>query len=122
MSRLASMLAAAALLAGLPARADVAPPPKTAPSAKPDGKQIFAARCAGCHGADGRAESAYGKQHSIPDFTSKAWSAKQSEKDQIATVTDGELEADMPAFSGQLSAAEIKAVVGYVRGLPAAKK
>jgi cbb3-type cytochrome c oxidase subunit III len=89
---------------------------------KVDGKSLFSAKCAVCHGADGRAQSDYGKQHAIPDFTSKAWSAQHSEKELIATVTDGELEADMPAFGGQLSADQIKAVVGYVRQLPASSK
>jgi cbb3-type cytochrome c oxidase subunit III len=107
-----------ALVASL-AWADAAPAkPKPARS----GQAIFAATCAKCHGADGRAQSDFGKQHSIPDFTSKEWMAKHPEADLLATVTDGQLEAEMPAFRGELSADEIKAVVAYVQKLPAAGK
>ena len=119
-----TLIAMAALCFGALAQADTVKMAPAAKTADPDGKALFASKCSACHGDNGRALSDYGKQHSIPDFTTADFGAKHTQKDLIATVTDGELEADMPAFGSQLSADQIKAVVAYVQKLapkPAAK-
>ncbi len=113
-----AILAALLLAPGL-ARADgAAPDGGKVPGPRPKGgKALYAALCACCHDADGRGVTAYGKQHGCPDFTSAEWMSKHPEADLIASVTDGQLEAEMPAFRGQLSADEIKAVVSYIQKL-----
>lgn len=70
------------------------------------GEQVYATRCAGCHGAtggggagvklSGRVEEAY------PDID-----------DQIAVIVNGR--SSMPAFGGSLSPEDIEAVAEYTR-------
>lgn len=64
------------------------------------GKQVFAQNCAGCHKADG--SGGYGPD--IRGITDAALVQQQ--------VTNGG--AKMPAFKGQLSSAQIKAVAQFV--------
>lgn len=70
----------------------------TAPEA--DGEEVFAANCSSCHGETG--QGGFG-----PDLTGMQDVSLVKE-----TVTNGR--GQMPAFGGQLSAAEIAAVAGYV--------
>jgi len=67
------------------------------------GKTIFAANCAGCHGADGTGGVG-------PDLTTLPAAADQAAV--VKQVTNGG--AVMPAFSGQLSDQEIQDVAAYV--------
>jgi len=77
-----------------------------------DGAQIYATSCARCHGGDGRAQTAKGKQTGATNFTSAKW--KPSEARAIRAITNGK--GKMPAFKDTLSADEIKAVWAYIRG------
>lgn len=65
-----------------------------------DGAAVFASNCAGCHGADGSGGS--GPSIQSEDNLDKVTA-------QVTNGGDG-----MPAFQGQLSAAEIKSVAEYV--------
>lgn len=74
-----------------------------------DGAQVFANRCASCHGSD--AGGGLGPQLNggravarFPDIT-----------DQIAVITNGR--GGMPGFGDRLSAEEIEAVAEYTRSL-----
>jgi alcohol dehydrogenase (cytochrome c) len=73
---------------------------------KPDGAAIFATNCATCHAADGSG----GQGPAIGDG---AANEALSEADMVEVVTNGK--AAMPAWEAKLSAAEIAAVVDYVR-------
>ncbi len=77
-------------------------------------KDIYQDKCAGCHGADGAAATARGKKLKIK--STKELTAKVSEEQMIKSVTDGK-GADMPAYSKELNAAQIKDVTGYFRSL-----
>jgi mono/diheme cytochrome c family protein len=70
------------------------------------GAEIFAARCSGCHGADGGGGAG-------PRLAGKVADDFPDVEDQIAFVTKGK--GGMPAFGGSLSAADIRAVVEYTR-------
>ncbi len=77
-----------------------------------NGRNIYASRCAACHGADGAggigpAFVAKGRNPAVAD--------RLSEADHIKVVTDGR--NAMPAFKSQLSDQEIKDVVAYERSL-----
>ena len=73
------------------------------------GAQIYAASCAGCHGADGGGGT--GPQlaggAAVKRFPAVA--------EQITFVTDGS--GAMPSFGGRLTPAEIRDVVEYTRTL-----
>jgi mono/diheme cytochrome c family protein len=72
--------------------------------------QIYAASCARCHGADGRAKTAKGKRVGATDFTSGDWNTDEARG--IRIITNGK--SEMPAFKGKLTPNEIKAVFNYV--------
>jgi cytochrome c oxidase cbb3-type subunit 3 len=73
--------------------------------------EIYAASCAKCHGSDGRANTAKGRKLEATDFTGD-WN--RDEARGIRIITNGK--GDMPSFKNKLTAAQIRAVFGYVRG------
>lgn len=84
-----------------------------------DGKAIFAGNCAACHGSAGQ-----GTPGLAPALKGDTF-VKGKLEDVIKTVTDGragdqkkykDLPMAMPAWGKSLSAADIKAVVEYIRG------
>ncbi len=78
-------------------------------SAGGPGAEIFAARCAGCHGRDGG--GGIGPQLS----DGKVVDAYPDAADEATVVTDGQ--GRMPAFGGRLTPQEIDQVVAYTRTL-----
>lgn len=84
-----------------------------------DGAGIFRKNCVSCHGKDGK-----GTPGLAPALKGDAFVTGKPE-DVIDTVTNGrsgdqkhfkDLPIAMPAWGKQLSAADIKAVVDYIRG------
>lgn len=67
-----------------------------------------------CHAADGSGSTAAGKAMKAVPFTSPVL-VKETDAELIASTTNGK--GKMPAFSGKLTAAQIKDVVGYIRTL-----
>jgi len=75
-------------------------------------KDLFASKCAICHGADGSAQTTMGKNLKIRDFHS-AEVQKQSDTDLKTVITKGK--GKMPAFDGKLTGGQIDQLVGYIR-------
>jgi mono/diheme cytochrome c family protein len=103
MKNLGAMTLAAALLAGIclfssPAKADVAA-----------GEATFKAKCAGCHGADGKGKAAM----KTGDLAS-ADVQKKSDADLSGVITNGK--APMPAYK-TLTPEQVKDLVSYIRSL-----
>lgn len=74
----------------------------------------YNAKCAGCHGADGKGNTAPAKALGAHDFGSDEVT-KMSDTDLITAVTAGKNK--MPAYGKSLKATEIKDLVAYVREL-----
>jgi cytochrome c6 len=74
----------------------------------------YKAKCAGCHGADGKGATAAGKAMGAHDFASDEVT-KTNDADLIAIVTAGKNK--MPAYGKSLKDTEIKDLVAYVREL-----
>jgi cytochrome c6 len=74
------------------------------------GADTFKAKCAMCHGADGKGKMAGTKDLSSADVQ------KQSDADLTKTITDGK-PPKMPAYKDKLSADQVKEVVTYIRSL-----
>jgi cytochrome c6 len=74
----------------------------------------FKAKCAGCHGVDGKANTAPAKSLGAHDFGSDEVT-KMSDTDLITIVTAGKNK--MPAYGKSLKDPEIKDLVAYVRQL-----
>jgi mono/diheme cytochrome c family protein len=79
-------------------------------SAKGEAGANYAQYCARCHGGDGRAQTAKGKQTGATDLTK----SRIGDAAGVRIIANGkEL---MPGYKGNLSADEMKALMGYVRG------
>jgi mono/diheme cytochrome c family protein len=74
----------------------------------------YKAKCAGCHGADGKGNTAPGKALGVHDFSS-AGVTKMSDTDLMTIVSSGKNK--MPAYGESLKDTEIKDMVAYVREL-----
>jgi mono/diheme cytochrome c family protein len=84
------------------------------------GLQTWMARCKGCHGVDGKAQTRIGASEKIPDFTSAKWQASFADPDIKQVVLDGSpSNAKMKPFGDKLTAEEVDAVVRYIRSLKA---
>ncbi len=84
-------------------------------SAADTGPDIFAAKCAMCHGKDGSANTAMGKSLKLKDLGS-ADVQKMSDKELTDTIEKGK-PPKMPAYGGKLSSTQISDLVKYVRSL-----
>ncbi len=77
-------------------------------------QKLYLNNCARCHGADGKSQTALGKQTDATDLTD-SFVKKMSRKRVTNVITNG---ADgMPAFGKKLSKTEISSLVNYIRGL-----
>jgi cytochrome c6 len=82
--------------------------------AQGDAAGLFKAKCAACHGADGKGDTSMGKAMKLRDLGS----------DDVQKQTDAELtditangKGKMPAYKGKLTDDQIKQLVGYIRSL-----
>jgi cytochrome c6 len=89
-------------LAGAPANAQGA------------GEKLYKAKCAMCHGADGKGDTAAGKSTKARDFCSEEVS-KETDEDWSAIILKGKNK--MPAYDKKITDAELKDVVAYIRSL-----
>lgn len=75
--------------------------------------------CAKCHGADGAGQTKVGKKLNVKDYTKAADQAKFTDEEIIKATRDGVMDKAgkerMKAYKGELSDAEIKEFVGYIR-------
>jgi len=87
--------------AGLPARAQ-------------DGAALYKTKCAACHGADGKGETAIGKSNKVRELGS-AEVQKQSDAELTTLVEAGK--GKMPAYGKSLKPEQVKQLVEYIRSL-----
>ena len=83
------------------------------PIPPPDAAAIFKAKCAKCHGEDGKGLEKY-KKVGQKDFTDADFQKKHTDAQLSASITNGKGDF-MPAWKGRLTPIEIKAIVAYVR-------
>jgi len=79
-----------------------------------DGADIFKAKCAMCHGADGKGATAMGKSLKLRDLSSEDVQ-KQSDTDLTGIITNGK--DKMPKYDGKLTKDQINSVVKFIRTL-----
>jgi cytochrome c6 len=78
------------------------------------GADTFKAKCAMCHGADGKGETSMGKTLKLRDLGS-ADVQSQSDSDLSGIITNGK--GKMPKYDGKLTADQISDLVKYIRTL-----
>ena len=78
--------------------------------------------CASCHGADGKAQTKQGKKLKIRDYTDAKVQAELKDDDMLKAILDG-VKVDgkerMKGFKGDLSEADAKELVAYIRKMKA---
>ncbi len=74
----------------------------------------YKAKCASCHGADGKGNTGAGKALGVRDFGSDEVT-KMSDADLVGIVTSGKNK--MPGYAKSLKEGEIKDLVAYCREL-----
>jgi mono/diheme cytochrome c family protein len=79
-----------------------------------DAAGTFKAKCAGCHGPDGKGSTAAGKSLGVHDFTSPEVQ-KMSDADLAGIISMGKNK--MPAYAKTLKDPEIAGLVAYIRSL-----
>ena len=103
------ILIAAALLMAASARAEV------------DAKIVktWKAKCASCHGADGKAETETGKKAKISDFSKPDWQKSKTDAQIKTAIENGTKkgDAEMDAYKDKLTPEQIDGLVAYVRSL-----
>jgi cytochrome c6 len=75
---------------------------------------VFKAKCATCHGADGKGDTAMGKSMKVKDLGGADVQA-MSDADLNGAITKGK--KPMPGYEGKLTAEQINDLVKYVRSL-----
>ena len=77
--------------------------------------ELYAKKCATCHGKDGRAKTFKAKLNHARDLTDTEWQDKAGDERIFNSIMNGK--GKMPAFGKKLSEPEINTLVTYVRGL-----
>jgi cytochrome c6 len=78
------------------------------------GADVFKAKCASCHGAEGKGDTAMGKNLKLKDLGS-ADVQQQSDADLTNVIAKGK--KPMPGYEGKLTNDQIQDVVKYIRTL-----
>lgn len=82
--------------------------------AQNDAKDLYASKCAMCHGPDGAAKTVMGKKLKIEDV--RALVSKHSAEEMVGVVEKGKAPG-MKAYGKDLTKDQIKGVVDYYRSL-----
>jgi mono/diheme cytochrome c family protein len=83
-------------------------------------ERTWKAKCASCHGADGKADTDQGKKMHIGDMTSPEWQKGKTDATFKSAIENGvkkEGGGEMEAYKDKLDAAQITALVAYVHTL-----
>lgn len=83
------------------------------------GQRLYNAKCASCHGKDGKGDTEEGKKKHVKDLTDPAVQAKLTDDQIEKIITDGisEKDREMKGFKDRLSDEQVKAITAYVRTL-----
>ena len=84
------------------------------PSFGQSAADLYKAKCAMCHGADGKGATPMGPKIGVRDFHSPVV-AKETDAEMFTLTKDGKNK--MPAYKGKLTDDQIKDLVKYIRSL-----
>lgn len=82
--------------------------------------EIWENSCASCHGADGKAQTKQGKKLKVRDYTDAKVQAELKDEAMVTAILDGVKENGkerMKGFKDEVSAAEAKELVKFIRAL-----
>jgi mono/diheme cytochrome c family protein len=78
-------------------------------------ERLWKAKCASCHGADGKAQTDQGQKLGVQDYTKPEWQKAHTDeqlKQGIAEGTKG-----MDGYKDKLAPDQIEALVAFIRAL-----
>lgn len=95
-----------------------------APAARADNtERTFMAKCASCHGEDGKGATTEGAKMGVTDMSAAAWQKQFTDAQLKTTIETGikreksGKKQEMEAYGKTLHAEQIDALIHYVRGL-----
>lgn len=98
--------------------------PAFADAPNPAIERTWKAKCASCHGADGKAQTEQGKKMKIADMSTAEWQGKITDDKIKAAIVDGVkrtapdgTKQEMEAYKSKLRPDQIDGLVAYVRAL-----
>jgi len=86
-------------------------------------ERLWKAKCASCHGADGKAQTDQGQKMGIADYTDPAWQKAHTDAQVKAGIESGVnrekggKKQEMDPFKDKLEPDQIDALVAYVKSL-----
>lgn len=86
-----------------------------------DGRILFQATCASCHGQDGRGDPIQKARLGVPDMTDPSWQARLSDDGIVMVVRSGSRNGRMPAFTA-FTDAQLRGISAHIRGLAAGRQ
>jgi mono/diheme cytochrome c family protein len=89
----------------------------------PQVDRLWRAKCASCHGPDGKGQTEQGKKMAVRDMTTAAWQAELSDAQLKSAIADGlkrdknGVKQEMEAYKSKLRPEQIDGLVAQVRTL-----
>jgi mono/diheme cytochrome c family protein len=81
--------------------------------------RTWKAKCASCHGVDGKGETETGKKAKLSDFTKAEWQKSKTDAQIKTAIENGAKKdgAEMDPYKEKLAGAQIDGLVQYIRTL-----
>lgn len=83
--------------------------------------RLWKAKCASCHGAEGKGNTETGQKMGIPDFTTAKWQKEVSAEEAKKAITDGfkrpGKSEGMDPYKDKLEPEQIDALTAYIKSL-----
>lgn len=92
-------------------------------AAEPDVKtsRLWKAKCASCHGVDGKGKTETGEKLAIPDMTTAAWQKSVTDAEAKTAILDGFKRPGkaegMDPYKDKLEPEQVDALIAHVRSL-----
>ncbi len=95
------------------------PDPRAAVDPADAPAEVWSSRCAMCHGADGRAQTAIGRKANAKDVSQRGWQESNDDDAIRRVIRMGVPETKMRAYDDKMSEQQLDGLVRFIRSLAA---